>query len=112
MLQDAFDKGMQRKTKVVLKGRLKETNHFRLLDDIRNERIGAPNMNTKGGPVASGEGLSIRGLDPTRVHCFGVLHRSPQIVRIARVPYLADLALTLPRRRRRSRWRDAVDNKG
>ena len=65
MLQDAFDKGMQRKTKVVLKGRLKETNHFRHLDDIRSERIEAPNMNTKGGPVARGEGLYKRGLDLT-----------------------------------------------
>ena len=98
---------MKRKAKFILKGRLKEANHFRHLDDIRSERIGAPNMNTKGGTVASGECLSKRGLDLTRAHCFGVLHNSPQIVRTVRVPDLTDLALTLATRSTtRAEWSD------
>ena len=93
---------MQRKAEVVLKGRLKEANHLRHLDDVRSEKIGAPNMNTKGGPVASGEGLSKKGLDPTRAPYLGILHNNPQIVRTVRVPDLTDLAITFVRRGRRS----------
>ena len=94
MLYDAFDKGMQRKTEVVLEDRLKEENHLRHLDDVRSEKIGTPNMNTKGGPVASNEGLPKKGLDSTRAHCFDILHSSPQVVRTAKVPDLTDLALS------------------
>ena len=94
---------MQRKAEAVLEGHLKEANHLRHLDDVRSEKIGAPNMNTRGGLVASGEGLSKKGLDPTRAHCFGILHSSPQVVRTARVPDLTDLALAFARRGRRSR---------
>ena len=54
---------MQRKAKVVLEGRLKEANHLRHLDNVRSEKIEAPNMNTKGGPVARGEGMTKKGLD-------------------------------------------------
>ena len=85
---------MQRKAEAVLKGRLKEANHLWHLDDVRSEKIGTPNINTKGGPVASGEGLSERGLDPTRAHYLGILHSSPQVVRTAR--YLISLTLLLP----------------
>ena len=60
-------------------------------------------MNIKGGLVASGEGLSIKGLDPTRAHYFGILHSSPQVARTARVSDLTDLALAFARRGRRSR---------
>ena len=94
---------MQRKAKAILEGRLKEPNHLRHLDDVRREKIRAPNMNTRGGLIASGEGLSKKGLDPTRAHCFGILHNSPQVVRTARVPDLIELALTFARRGRRSR---------
>ena len=94
---------MQRKAEVVLKGCLKEANHLRHLDDVRGEKIRAPNVNTKGGPVASDKGLSKKGLDPTKAHCFGILHSSPQVVRIARVPNLTNLALAFARRGRRSR---------
>ena len=94
---------MERKAKVVLKGRLKEVTHLRNLDDIRGEKIGAPNVNTKGGPVASGEGLSKKKLDPTRAHCLDILHSIPQVVRTARVPDLTDLDLAFARRERRSR---------
>ena len=88
---------MQRKAEVVLEGRLKEANHLQHLDDVRSEKIGAPNMNTKGGPVASSEGLSKKGLDPTRAHCLGILHSSPQVVKTARVPDLTDLAFAFAR---------------
>ena len=103
MLQDAFDKGMQREAKAVLEGRLKEANHLRHLDNVRSEKIEAPNMNIEGGPVARGEGMSKRGLDPTRAHSFGILHNSPQVVRTARVPDLTNLDLAFSRRGRRSR---------
>ena len=94
---------MQRKAEAVLEGRLKEAIHLRHLDDVRSEKIGAPNMNIKGGPVARGEGLSKKGLNSTRVHYFGILHSSPQVVRTAWVLDLIDLALAFDRRGRRSR---------
>ena len=103
---------MQRKEEVILEGHLKEANHLRHLDDVRSEKIGALNMNTKGAPIASGEGLSKKGLDPIRAHFFGILHSSPQVVRIAKVPNLTDLALAFSRTGRRSRERDSVDNNG
>ena len=94
---------MQRKAETVLEGRLKEANHLRHLDDVRSEKIRAPNINTKGGPVASNEGLSKKGLDLTKAHYFGILHSSPQGVRTASVPNLIDLALAFSIRGRRSR---------
>ena len=93
MLQDAFNKGMHREVKVVLEGRLKEANHLRYLDDVRSKRIKAPNINTRGRLVARGERMSKKGLESTRAHCFGILHRSPQVVRTARVPDLTYLVL-------------------
>ena len=65
------------KAETVLEGRLKEANRLQHLDDVRSEKIGALNMKTKGGPLASGEGLSKKGLNPTRAHCFNFLHNSP-----------------------------------
>ena len=85
---------MQRKAEAVLEGRPKEANHLWHLDDVGSERIGAPNMNTKGGPVASREGLSKKGLDPNRAHSFGILHSSPQVLRTAMVPDLTNLSFT------------------
>ena len=93
---------MLRKAQAVLKGRLKEANHLWHLDDVGSDKIGAPNMNTKGRPVASGEGLSKKGLDPTRAHYFGILHSNPQVVRTARVTDLTDLALAFAKGRRSS----------
>ena len=94
---------MQRKAEAVLKGRLKEADHLRHLDDVRSEKIEAPNMNTKGGPIASGEGISKKGLDPTRAHYFGIFHKSSKLVRIAKVLDLTDLALAFSKQGRRSR---------
>ena len=34
MLQDAFDKRMQREAKAILEGRLEEANHLRHLNDV------------------------------------------------------------------------------
>ena len=102
MLQDAFDKRVQRKVEAILEGSLKEANHLRHFDDVRSEGIGAPNMNTRGGPVAKGEGMSKKGLDLTRAHCFGILHSSPQVVGTARVPDLTDLPLAFARWGKRS----------
>ena len=94
---------MHRKAEAVLEGHLKEANHFRHLDDVRSEKIGAPIINTKGGLIASGEGLSKKRLDLTRAHGFGILFSSPQVVRTAKVPDLTDLALAFSRQGRRSR---------
>ena len=102
VLQDTFDKGVQRKAEAVLEGRLKEANHLWHLDNVRSERIGAPNMNTRGGPVVRGEGMSKKGLDPTRAHCFGIFHNSPQVVITTRELDLIDLALAFAKRGRRS----------
>ena len=93
---------MQRKAKAVLEGRLKEANHLWHLDDVGSERIGAANMNTKGGLVVSSEGLSKKGLDPNRAHSFGILHSSPQVFRTAMVPDLTNLAFASTERGRRS----------
>ena len=49
MLQDAFDKGMQREAEAILEGRLEEANHLRHLNDVRSEKIRTPNPNTEGG---------------------------------------------------------------
>ena len=77
MLQDAFDKGMQREAEVVLEGRLEEANHLRHLDDVRSEKIREPNPNIEGGPVARSEVTSKRGstrLGPTAsVFCTATL---------------------------------------
>ena len=103
VLQDAFDKGMQRKAEAVLEGRLKDANHLRHLDDVRSKGIEAPNMNTRGGPIARGEGMSKKGLDSTKAHSLGILHNNPQVVRTARVPNLTGLVLAFAKRVRRSR---------
>ena len=103
MLQDAFDKGMQREAEAILKGRLKEANHLRHLNDVGSKKIKAPNSNTEGRPVARGEIMSKRWIDLTRSHSFGVLYSRPQVGRAARIPDLNDLTLAFAMRRREIR---------
>ena len=93
MLQDAFDKGMQREAEAILEGRLEEANHLQHLNDVRSEKVRAPNLNTEVRPVARGEIMFKRGLDPTRAHSFGIMHNSPQVGIAARIPDLTDLTL-------------------
>ena len=95
MLQDTFDKGMQREAGAILEGRLGEANHLWHLNDVRSEKVMAPNSNTEGRPVARGEIMSKRGLDPTRAHSFGILHSSPQVGRAVKTPDLNDLTLAI-----------------
>ena len=96
MLQDAFDKGIQREAEAILEGRLEEANHLRHLNDVGSEKVRAPNPNTEGRLVARGEIMSKRGLDPTRAHKFGILYSLPQVGKAARIPNLTDLTLPLP----------------
>ena len=103
MLQDSFDKGMQREAEAILEGRLEEANHLWPLYDVRSEKIRAPNPNIEGGPVARSEVMSKRGLDPTRAHGFSILHSNPQVVRAARIPNLTDLTLAFSKEGRGSR---------
>ena len=56
---------MQEKAKTILEGRFKEANHLGNLDCIGGEKIRAPDLNTKRGPIAGNEGFFIKGLDPT-----------------------------------------------
>ena len=79
MLQDTFNKGMQREAEAILEGRLEEANHLRHLNNVGSEKVRAPNLNTEGRPVARGEIMSKRGLDPTRAHSFGILYSRPQV---------------------------------
>ena len=103
MLQDAFDKGMQREAEAILEGRLEEANHLRHLNDVGSEKFKAPNPNTKGRPVARGEIMSKREFDPTKAHSFGILYSRPQVGRAARIPYLTNLTLPFAMRRRGTR---------
>ena len=100
MLQDAFDKGMQREAEAILDGYLEEANHLWHLNDVGSEKVRAPNLNTKGRPVARGEIMSKRELDPTRAHNFVILNSHPQVDRAARIPDLTDLTLAFSMRRR------------
>ena len=93
MLQDAFDKGMQRETEDIHEGHLEETNHLRHLNDVGSEKVRAPNLNIEVRPVARSEIMSKRGLDLTRAHSFGILHSRPQIGRAARISDVTDLTL-------------------
>ena len=70
---------MQGKTETVLEGRFKKAYHLGNLDDVGGEKIRAPNLNAKRGPIAGNEGLFIKGLDPTRTHGVRILHDNPQI---------------------------------
>ena len=103
MLQDAFDKGMQREAKAILKGRLEEANHLRHLNDVGSEKFRAPNPNTKGSPIARGKIMSKKGFDLTRAHNFGILYNRPQVGRAARILDLTDLTLPFSMRRRGTR---------
>ena len=103
MLQDAFDKGMQREVEAILEGRLEEANHLRHLNDVGSEKVMAPNPNTEGRPEVRGEIMSKRGLDPTRAHSFGILYNRPQVGKAARIPDLTDLTLAFAMRRRGNR---------
>ena len=84
---------MQREEEVVLEARLEEENHLRHLNDIRSEKIRAPDLNTEGEPVARCKVMSKRGLDPTRAHIFHIPHSSPQVVKASKIPDLTDLTL-------------------
>ena len=84
---------MQREAEAILEGRLEEENHIRHLNDVRSEKVRAPNPNTEGRLVARGEIMSKRGLDPNRAHNFGILHSSPQVGRAERIPDLTELTL-------------------
>ena len=87
MLQDAFDKRMQREAEAILEGFLEEANDLWHLNDIGSEKVRALNPNTEGRPVA-------------RAHNFGILHSCPQIGRAARVSDLIDLTLAFSMGRR------------
>ena len=100
MLQDAFDKGMQREAEAILKGRLEEANPLRHLNDLGSEKVRAPNPNTKERPVARGEIMSKRGFDPTRVHNFSILYNRPQVGRASRILDLTDFTIPFSMRRR------------
>ena len=99
MLQDTFDKGMQREAEAILEIRLKEANHLRRLNDVGSEKVKVPNPNTKGRPIARGEIMSKRAFDPTRAY-FGILYSRPQVGRAARIPDLTDLTLPFAMRRK------------
>ena len=100
MLQDAFDKGMQKEAEAILEGRLEEANHLRHLNDGGNKKIKAPNSNTEGRPVARGEIMSKRWLDLIRAHSFGIMYSRPQVGRASRILDLNDLTLAFSIRRR------------
>ena len=89
---------MQRKAETVLEGRFKEVDHLRNLDDVRGEKIRAPDLNAKRGSIAGNEGFLIKGLDPTRTHDVRILHDSLQIFGTTRVPNLTNISLAFARR--------------
>ena len=80
------------KEKTILEGRLKEADHLGNLDDVRGEKIRAPDLNAKRGSIAGNEGFFIKGLDPTRTHGVRILHGSLQIFGTTRVLNLTNLS--------------------
>ena len=94
---------MQGKAKTVLEGRFKEADHLGNLNYIGGEKIRAPDLNTRRGFIAGNEGFFIKGLYPTRTHGVRILHGSPQIFGIARVPNLTNFSLVFARRGRMTR---------
>ena len=57
------------------------------------EKIKAPDLNTKRGPIAGNEGFFIKGLDPTRTYDVRILHVNPQIFGTAKVFNLTNFSL-------------------
>ena len=55
---------VRRKAETILKGRFKEADHLRNMDDVGGEKIRAPNLNAKRGSIAGNEDFFIKGLDP------------------------------------------------
>ena len=110
MLQNAFDKRMQREAKTILEGHLEEANHLRHVNDVGGEKVKAPNPDTEGRSVARGEIMFKRGLDSTRAHNFGILYSRPQVSKATRIPDLTDLTLAFAMRGRGTRSRDTIDN--
>ena len=100
MLQNAFDKMMQREREAILEGRLEEVNHLRHVNDVGGEKVRAPNPDTEGRPIARGEIMFKRGLDLTRAHSFEILYNRSQVSRATRIPDLTDLTLAFAMRRK------------
>ena len=68
MLYNAFDEGVQRKAKTILKGRLKEADHLGNGNNVRREEIRTPDLDAEGRSITSSKGFSVRGLNPARAH--------------------------------------------
>ena len=94
---------MQREAEAILEGCLEEANHLRHLNDVGSEKVRAPNPNTEGRPVARGEIMSKRGLDPTRAHSFDILYNRLQVGKAAIIPDLTYLTLAFAMRRKGTR---------
>ena len=87
-----------------------EVDHLGNLDYIRGEKIRAPDLNAKRGPIAGNNGFFIKGLDPTSTHGVRILHDSPQIFGTARVLNFTNFSLAFARRGRMTRWRGSINH--
>ena len=95
MLHNPFYKGMQREVEAILERHLKKAHHLGHLDDVGGQHVGAPNLDTKRGPIPGRKDLTIQRFDPTRAHGLSILYGSPQIFKAARVSNFINFALAL-----------------
>ena len=68
MLKDSLEEMVQREVETILKGRLVKANHLGNMDDVRGEKVWAPNMDTNRSLITSGKNFRIERLDPTRAY--------------------------------------------
>ena len=59
MLHNAFDEGVQKKAKTILKGCLKEADHLGNGNNVRHEVIRTPDLDFGGRFITSSEGFSV-----------------------------------------------------
>ena len=59
MLHNAFDEGVQKKAKTILKGRLKEADHLGNGNNVRHEEIRTPDLDAGGRSITSSKGFSV-----------------------------------------------------
>ena len=66
MLQDTFDERMQREAETVLKGRLKEADHFGNGNNIRREKVRTPDTDIGRRSITSSVCFIIRRLNSAK----------------------------------------------
>ena len=80
MLQNPFHEGVQWKTKIIVKGDFKKTNHPRHGGCIKSQNIRDPYSDTKGRSITFNKGNPIRRVDLTRSHSRSMLNGRIEVI--------------------------------